>query len=422
MSSCIKEKLSTPNPDFEYFVIRNTDTIFSPDSVEVGEVVNFRNVGSGDYFSVFPGEPKNSFSSQTDSLAIGVEKNRVSSKGSGLSLRRTGLYYSADYMYSTQGYYEIVYRSTSTANYASDSETKEKGGVFITVTDGRTNILDKSIKVQDSDKEEVLVKQSGDTVYMLVNYGWDLYKVDVKFQVGNAVATRNGAPVGKEGQAFRDRNVDVKQPVVYRITAADGVTTHDYVFVVKFFDKIISDNNNLSGITIKGVKFIPNESGPFQLFYPSSMKSEAVKFGCDSYATIKIGSKSFKVTSTVTVNDLIDASGEIEIVSESGVPKKYTCTLTEESVKSSPLSFSNASGFPVVKGTGDTLKVYLSSDIDITKLVPVYPASNFTVIEYGTTPKVFKNGVDVIDFTSPVPFTHTNGTQVVKQVLVIEKL
>lgn len=420
--SCPKEKLTAPNPDFEYFVVRNTDTIFSPESVEVGEIVNFRNTGSGDYFSIFPGEASNSYSSQTDSSATGVDVNRVGRKGAGVALRRSGLYYSAEYIYRNQGSYEIVYVATSTANYASETSKEIRKGMFIKVTDGRTKMSE--IKSQDSNRDEVKTKVSTneDTVFLLVDYGWSLNVVDIKFQIGNATAVRDGKPVAKEGIGYRDRKVDVSKPIVYSITAPDGITKRDVVFLVKPYDRYVSDDRSIKSISISGVPFVAKTDGKYELFYPNGKTSEAVTFACNEYATIVIGDKSFKSTDAITIADLKNGSGSVQVLSESKVSATYNFTLTEEVLKPTPLSFSNATGFPVVKGVGDTLNVYLSSSLDFKKLIPVYPASNFTVIQYGNDQTVLKNGVDMVDYSLPVTFTLTNGLMSIKQVIVLKAL
>lgn len=418
--SCFKEKLVAPRADYLYYVLRNTDTIFTPDTVEVGEVVYFRNTGSGDYFSVYPGEAESDYNMQTN--VEPVESNVVGLKGNGLPLRRAGLYSSATYKYKQQGNYEIVYISTSVANYANDSEQDVKRGQFISVSDRQTKISNITATIGAAQRD-IKPKEQGDTVLLPVRYGTTDKIVTIRFQAGNATVTRGGVAVARDGIAFRDRNVDASQPIVYDVLAADGVTRRKVVFMLVEGAKTISENNALNAIAVSGVKFLPTETNMFSLLYPHGKTETLVTLDMDDFATAKINGKEFKKKDKVYISDLLSgAGGTIEIVSESLVANLYKYLIQEEKVVAQPFSFSQASGFPVVKGAGDTLNIYLSSSLDFTKLVPVFAESKFTRITYGAEMKSFVNGVDTVDFSSPVRFIHANGIDTVIQVLVVKAL
>lgn len=408
------EKPTEPVAEFDYYVVRGgSDTLWNENPLYANEKVTFVNRGDGDYFVVYTGASESNYESRNlPADTLSKKENTVGQKGVGYTLSKSRGVYSTQYSYLDKGEYNVVYIASAVARKDGKVSNDINKDIMITVRDTvamMSNIvLKRPIVVQQT------VKANGKSIVITVPYGTTGLNASVlKFEAGKAVVYRGDQLVVKGFAIYEEKGLDLTpgKIVTYRLVAPDG--NENLITVeVQYANKPISTNNDLLSATISKVKFTP-ASNVLSLVYPKGKTSEAVDLSISTDATVLVDGKDLK--GAVKVSDL-QPSGKIVVTSESKVAHTYNYTLKEEGVVVTPfalLGANSATGFLISTTAPGALSVYLATSIDASKLIPQFPQSKFTKISKLTgvnTLSPYKNGIDTVDFTSPVKFVFQNGT------------
>jgi hypothetical protein len=413
-ASCCKD-VSDPNPAYDFYLIRNGDTIKSQNLVNnivyAGEQISFYANASSEKMIIFTGGPGSNYSKMIlhDSL-LSKEENSTGQKDNGYSFRKSGGQFVYNVSYANHGVYNVVVVATN-VDYCKDIvKNAIDSSLVLTVLDTVASLKSYSFAVPVRNSR---VSIADGKIGISVVKGTSMTNCVITLDPGFAsIEIKRDELSGWEPLLRGNTNpfrhtIDLTKKVAYRLTALSGRYV-EYSVELTYRDADLSTGNSLFGISLDGVDSeIASSSGHFTIIYPKGMSGS--KFTVRKSANSIVLFDGIEFTDETTISDLKSA-GTITVRSQAGVNREYSYSVTEDDFAVTPFTFSSASGFPVTETEGgDKITVSLGASVNIKTLVPTFPSSVHTVITYADG-SPFENGVTAIDFTNPVVFTFVNGT------------
>lgn len=227
---------------------------------------------------------------------------------------------------------------------------------------------------------------SGDTVSLVVPYGTDVTALKPKFSISDSASVSPASGVA----------VDFTNPVIYTITAHDGITTQDWTVIVTIQDP--STETEITEFTI------PEGRGDAVISSANHTIAVNVPFGTDVTALVP----GISISENASVDPASGAAADFTnpvvytVTAEDGTTEQdWTVTVTKLLASTAAditgFSIPGAAGAAIIDKTHHTVAIAMPNGSNVTALVPEITLSDYATVNPDS-------GV-AADFSSPVVYT-----------------
>jgi hypothetical protein len=376
VSSCVKEQMIKPDPNFVLSFQRDGKT-----SASAGTTFYVIPTGSGEFLTLFDGTAGHVWG---EPGAKGTDFNKADS----LSLN-----------YNTAGKYNLTLVASSSGDLGKDF-SRETKTIELAVVDNRNSFTIFNINGTDGEitadnnvlfsVPDVVTDYNFVAVYGLQS---DLSKVYV-----------NGVE-----QTSNETSNDFSAPVVYTVKSAEG---DEKIYTVKFSTFPASSEKALTKFELgvggnHEVGVIDEEKKEINLLANYATNLSAVRLVLASSYASKMFINNFAYSDRKNY-DLVKAVKSIKVVAQNNTEVEYAIkTATDNAVNTFTFEGLVPAPVGVVDATAKTIKVDVLQGTDITKLVAKWTGS-VGKVTIGTIAQT--NGVTVNNFTKPQVYTFYKGS------------
>ncbi|WP_425392096.1 BspA family leucine-rich repeat surface protein [Ekhidna sp.] len=250
------------------------------------------------------------------------------------------------------------------------------------------------------------------TILIEVENGTDLTNLVASFSLSaNATATVEG--VSQESGVTAN---DFTNPIIYKVTAEDGITTLEWEVTVFEASDTDTEILDFSFAEQTGPATIDDGSVDIEVANGTDLTSLVASFTLSTGATATIGGTAQQ--SGVTANDFSNTVTYTITAADNVTTEEWVVKVTEASNAATEFlafSFNEQTGTATI-GNG-TVIIEVENGSDLTNLVPSFTLSAGATATVGGVTQV--SGVTSNDFTNPVTYTVTAADNVTTQEWVV---